>query len=272
MVQEENKKLAAEADSMKPATSRTNLHSGSHTVVSMATAGISIKGKASGKNTSLERESTACSSLILYSLTYIMLDLWKQVTTYGMKYYNNNRYPLPQTEIIAITELLKFIIFFGIVIHNGQIWQVRISLWYAIPSVIYAFNNNIYYYALHYATPPVWNILIQLRLVFTALTYKCMFHKVITNIQWAALLLLIVTIALTNINGGQTLDVHNGILIALGLATVGSFTSVIGTITMEVSTHLQSRTHIKILHISGNPRTLIFSLFCVICNCCIMMS
>ena len=60
---------------------------------------------------------------------------------------------------------------------------MSISAWYAIPSLIYAFNNNIYYFALHYATPPVWNIIIQLRIIFTAFTYKFIFKRAMTSVQ-----------------------------------------------------------------------------------------
>ena len=62
-------------------------------------------------------------------------------------------------------------------------FQMTISAWYAIPSLIYAFNNNIYYFALHYATPPVWNIIIQLRIIFTAFTYTFIFKRAMTSVQ-----------------------------------------------------------------------------------------
>ena len=68
-------------------------------------------------------------------------------------------------------------------IEGFVVFQMTISAWYAIPSLIYAFNNNIYYFALHYATPPVWNIIIQLRIIFTAFTYKFIFRRAMTSVQ-----------------------------------------------------------------------------------------
>lgn len=122
------------------------------------------------RNETLERESLGCCGLVFYSSVFLMLDVWKQVASYGMKYFNNNVYPIPQTKIVAITEVLKFIVFLTFVIFTGKLKNFKVSLWYAVPSIIYAVNNNIYYYALHFATPPVWNILIQLRMVLTAVT------------------------------------------------------------------------------------------------------
>lgn len=188
-----------------------------------------------GQNKTLEREVSGWMNLFVYSFAYIILEVWKQVATYGMKYFNNNTYPFPQTQIIAITELMKLVVFAGIVIHNGEINKVKFSMWYAIPSVIYAINNNIFYYALHYATPPLWSILIQLRIPFTALAYRCCFNKLLTSLQWCALFVLVAAIALSNLTGGQTLQGDSNILIACMLAVAGSITSVIGTVVMEVN-------------------------------------
>lgn len=190
------------------------------------------------KNESLERESLGCCSVVFYSSIFLLLDVWKQVASYGMKYFNNNIYPVPQTKIVAVTEMFKFLCFVCLVMWTSGfsgLRNMRISPWYAIPSLIYAINNNIYYYALHFATPPVWNVLIQLRIVFTALTYRVMFKRNITDTQWAGLGLLITAVVLTNFTGGQTLlGQDQKLLVAMFLATLGSCTSVIGTLTMEV--------------------------------------
>ena len=159
-----------------------------------------------------------------------------QVVVYSLKYYNHNEYPLPQTQLVAINELLKFVVFLFIVVRNGKIWNIRCSLWYAVPSIIYAINNNIFYFALNYVTPPVWSILIQVRIIFTALTYRCFFYKRLLCIQWLALCVLIIAIVMTNLLSVDDSGVGEGNLwMASGLAIVGSATSVVGTITMEVS-------------------------------------
>lgn len=190
------------------------------------------------RNETLERENLGCCSLLCYSSIFLMLDVWKQVASYGMKYFNNDVYPVPQTRVVAITELLKFVCFAVLLVWSSGVSglkSVRISLWYAVPSFIYAINNNIYYFALHFVTPPVWNVLIQLRVVFTALTYRTLFKRNVTFVQWVALLLLLLAMTLTNFSGGQTLlGQDQKILAAVFLATLGSCTSVIGTLTMEV--------------------------------------
>ena len=199
---------------------------------------VKIEAMGTGKrNESLERESLGCCSLLFYSSLFLTLDVWKQVTSYGMKYFNNDIYPIPQTQVVAITEISKFLCFFLLVIFVSGInslQNIRLSAWYAIPSLIYSFNNNIYYYALHFVTPPVWNFLIQLRIVFTALTYCVFFKRTISSMQWLGILLLMLALTFSHFSGGQTLlGQDQKILVAVFLATLGSCTSVIGTLTME---------------------------------------
>ncbi|ELT90198.1 hypothetical protein CAPTEDRAFT_205655 [Capitella teleta] len=190
------------------------------------------------RNVTLERESLSCFSLVFYSTLFVMLDVWKQVTSYGMKYFNNNVYPMPQTQVVAITEVFKFSLFVvSFLIDAGgfrALCKIRVSLWYAVPAIIYSLTNNIYYYALHFVTPPVWNVLIQLRIVFTALSYRAFFKRSITPVQWLGLILLITALTLTNYSGGQTLlGQDQKILIAFFLATLVSCISIVGSLTME---------------------------------------
>jgi len=105
---------------------------------------------------------------------------------------------------------------------------------FAVPSIIYAISNNIYYYALHLSTPPVLRILNQLRVPLTALTYRVVFKRVICPTQWLALFLLVGAIAATHWSDCQTLGKEN-MLPVIGLAVIGSVLSVIGALVYEVS-------------------------------------
>ena len=128
--------------------------------------------------------------------------------------------------------------------------DVRVSFVYAIPSVMYAFNNNVYFYALHYVTPPVWNMLGQIRIIITALTYWAVFRRVVTGLQWLALVMIVGMIVCTNRfsssggvgEGDNTGRMQSNVMVALGLAAVGSVASVIGTITIEVCISIYSGT------------------------------
>lgn len=189
------------------------------------------------RNPSMNREVRNAKVMAVYCAFMLATDTSKQMTSYGMKYYNGGTYPLPQTEIVALAELLKFFVFLLLTcVSESGLGQIKISVWYAIPSVVYVANNNIFYLALNYTTPPVWNILIQLRVVLTALTYRVFFKRTVTPIQWTALAVLISAIVLSNCIG-TNVDSRQGssILVAVCLAVFGSVTSVIGTIVMEAS-------------------------------------
>ncbi len=195
-----------------------------------------------GKNRSLDREAPGCAGVLVYSSVFLLLDVWKQVTSYGMKYYNLDQYPVAQTKVIAIAETVKFALYFAYVVVCGRVQSIRVSAWYAIPSVVYAFNNNIYLYALHYTTPPVWNILIQLRILTTAFTYRLVFKRTLTQSQWWGLIMLVVAIVMTNFVSGATLGDsvlgshtwYRAVVVTLALAVLGSTTSVLAAITNEV--------------------------------------
>ena len=195
------------------------------------------------KNATLERESLSCASLVFYSFLFIKLDVLNQVITYGMKYLNNNSYPVPQTGIVFSTEALKFLCYVILIswTRGFQGFQeVRLSLWYSIPSICYAINNNVFLYALNYSTPPVWNILSQLRLVFTALAYRLFFKRAITRVQWVGLALLLIAVVLTNYTGVQGLMSHsNNLLTLLNLAALGACVAVTGNFSTEVSCPLK---------------------------------
>jgi len=145
---------------------------------------------------------------------------------------------MPQTQLVAINELLKVTVFCVWAIVRGEITNIKWSLWYALPALVYAVNNNIFYKGLQYVPPPVWNILIQTRLVFTALAYHIVFNKRLLRIQWFALFLIMVSVIIVELpSGSEDTDslymTYGGLSTAACLAIVGSATSVIGTLTME---------------------------------------
>jgi drug/metabolite transporter (DMT)-like permease len=208
-------------------------------------------------NPNLNREVHSPAKMAGYCSLMLATEVSKQITSYGMKYYNGGTYPLPQTEIVALAELLKFIIFLSLTAMSySGLQHMKISLWYAIPSVIYVVNNNVFYLALNYTTPPVWNILIQLRVILTALTYRLFFHRTVTVVQWIALALLITAIGLSNWNEiSADSKHHTHLTVAVVLAAFGSVTSVIGTLVMEVKSAL------LLLKITGLTHCLLVRVF-----------
>ena len=188
------------------------------------------------KNLSLERESNEVCGLILYSSIFIFLDLFKQIACYGVKYYNKDKYPIPQTCIVLATEIFKCSVVLAIIVYKREIRSLRVSFVYAIPAFIGAINNNIYYLALNYTSPPIWNVLSQLRIIFTGLAYRFVFKRDITRTQWTALCILIFSIATTKLSssGGKSAGVNSVHPMAFALAVTGSLLSVCAMVYIEV--------------------------------------
>lgn len=201
------------------------------------------------RNKHLHRESRDCGSLLFYSCIFILLDVLNQVSLYGMKYFNRNVYPLPQTCIVFFMELLKFFCYllFLVVSRGTQaLREVSPTLGCAIPSFCYAINNNIYLYALRFTTPPVWNLLAQSRLILTALTYTLVFKRPMAVVQWAGISLLLLGVMLMNYSGvnGLISSRANTLPTLIYLMLLSACLAVIGNFTMEASQFTPTLTNV----------------------------
>ena len=160
----------------------------------------SINIVSTSKNKTLTRESKGCATVVICSVIFIVFNVWKQVCSYGMKYYNNGKYLMPQTAVVTLTELLKCSICFVMLAWRGRVFDIKLSWWYhwyAVPSIIYAINNNVYFLAPNYVTPPIYNIFGQMRMLFMALAYRFVFKKDTTLTQWFALVVVIAAVICT---------------------------------------------------------------------------
>lgn len=135
------------------------------------------------RNKYLNREFDGFSRIICLGSSYIVLDTLQSTTIYASSYYNNGSYPITLTSIVALTEWIKLIVFLALTQFKLGIFNVKFAWKFAIPSVIYAINNNLHYLALIYTTPPVWTALMQLRLVMTAGVYRIFFGRKLQLIQ-----------------------------------------------------------------------------------------
>lgn len=190
------------------------------------------------QNAHLDREVTGCRSLLLYCGVFIVLDFLKQLSVYGTLYFNQKQFPLRQSLIVAYAETLKLTIFVAVLLVKGRLSGIQWSFWYGVPSGIYALNNNLYYFALHFVSPPVWNVLIQTRVFFTALTYRWRFQRTLQRSQWLAMLLLVMALVLTQIDSlssGEKSQGRRVFVTAALLAVISSALSVASSITTEVN-------------------------------------
>ena len=189
------------------------------------------------KNQTLDRESKGCYSVFLYTSVFIFLDVWRQIASYGMIYFNDYYYPVAPTEIVAIAETIKLVIFLWQLLREGTLMRVKISLLYFIPSFIYALNSNIYFFAMHYTTPPIWNLLTQLRVIFMALIYRSVFGRTLSIIQWIALCILTIAVILPQFDeftGNPSLSDQRSPVIAITLGIVASVLAALGPLYTEV--------------------------------------
>ena len=88
---------------------------------------------------------TITGAFIVFSST--TCEIVKQVSNYSINYYNSGTYPLPQTLLVMLSEVLKLCgTFLCMKCRTPSFDQlsVKASFKYIIPSVIYAVNNNIY--------------------------------------------------------------------------------------------------------------------------------
>lgn len=197
---------------------------------SVCNGSVSPKGESPQrpKNITLERESRGCFSVVFYSSVFIMLDVWRQISGYGIKYYNQDKFPVPQTSLVAAGELIKCFLFTVKMTMAGTICTVKLSPKYLIPSLCYAVNNNLFYLAMYYTTPPVWNILTQMRVIFTAFVYRFYFKKTFSFVQWLALTLLMVAIVMAKFTGEssgseeRSRNMFIAMLMALGASMIAA--------------------------------------------------
>ncbi len=192
--------------------------------------------RSGGSANLMQRQSHQISTLLGYSAIFLLIDVVRQVCTYALKYFNNDSYPLPQTCIVFFAEITKLTVFTVKLLWTGGFKSVTMSYSYMVPSLLYAINNNIYFLALYYTTPPVWNILMQARIVCTALVYRIFFKCTFRPMQWIALLILMSAIILTQFSHADSPSGSGSenLGIALILAVIGSLIAAVGPIYTEV--------------------------------------
>ncbi|XP_014678962.1 PREDICTED: CMP-sialic acid transporter 1-like [Priapulus caudatus] len=154
--------------------------------------------------------------------------------SYSISYYNGGVYPMPQTAIVCATEAIKLLLMVVMATTNGVWREISPSAYFAVPSVVYAITNNLYFFALHYTTPPVWSVLIQSRVIITALVYRFWFKREVTNVQWVALVMLLVAIAMSQVSGkSSSPESMNLLLVAMALSLIQACLSVIASVYTE---------------------------------------
>ena len=123
------------------------------------------------------------TAALLMALQPIFMTLAKNPQTHTFEY------SVPVA--VMLQELLKLIISLCLllfdrirtgrqILHSGSVRELGL---YFIPSVIYAFNNQFGYYILLYLTPIVFQLLSQLKTVFTGILFWLILGRRLTDVQ-----------------------------------------------------------------------------------------
>ncbi len=126
----------------------------------------------------------------------ITCEVVKQCANYGVVYTNGGKHPLPRTVIVALLESIKLVLTvirgggrtdFPILFYLSTMWPLTIypghmpsfsvsnlkaSAPFVLPSLLYVFSNNAYFYGITLVSPPIWSILVSIKTFVSAVTYK----------------------------------------------------------------------------------------------------
>merc|ERR1712223_1261992 len=163
-------------------------------------------------------------------LCQVTAEVGKQISNYSIKEFNGGHYPLPQTMLVVLVELIKLV---ATIIRSGcqrpsfDPVTLRHSFKFLLPSLLYAVNNNIYFYGLMLVPPPIWIILGSFRTVVTASLYKFILKREVSALQFVGALLIVASIVVAKVGDVLSSDLTNSIPItAIILAAVGACNSV----------------------------------------------
>jgi UDP-sugar transporter A1/2/3 len=117
------------------------------------------------------------------------------------------------------------------ILHSGSLHELCL---YFIPSVGYAFGNQVGYLVLLYLTPVVFQLLSQLKTVFTGVLFWLILRRQLTSMQWLALIVLACGTATSQLSSkaceapadGLLPDTWTGLLLAVALSVNSAFAGV----------------------------------------------
>jgi len=89
------------------------------------------------------------------------------------------------------TEMLKIIISSSFLVSSGQhksiAFEPKVFAQYAIPALIYFVNNNLVFVILMYVNPTTFQLLSQLKTVFTGILFRIFLGRTLTKFQYLAI-------------------------------------------------------------------------------------
>lgn len=136
-------------------------------------------------------------AFITFSL-YIILFVFQGVFVTASK-TENGGYDYNTTLVVFLSELLKLILSALLYtirkenkphIFKAIALNYKLLLLYFVPSLLYCFYNNLAFINLSHYDPTSYYVLLQFRVVLTAILFQCLFKKKLTYMQWISLAIL----------------------------------------------------------------------------------
>ncbi|RVE55125.1 hypothetical protein evm_000023 [Chilo suppressalis] len=150
-------------------------------------------------------------AFIIFNL-YIILFVFQGVFVTASK-TENGGYDYNTTLVVFLSELLKLIlsaILYTIKKENKPhvlkaiVINYKLLLLYFVPSLLYCFYNNLAFINLSHYDPTSYYVLLQFRVVLTAILFQYLFKKKLSFIQWISLAILTTGCIIKNFDAART--------------------------------------------------------------------
>ncbi|XP_049513308.1 uncharacterized protein LOC119431448 [Dermacentor silvarum] len=197
---------------------------------------------ASPKSALERRERTSLPVVLGLFAASTFTDVSKMVCSYSLRYHNDGAYPMNQSLVVALTEVLKCVLVAVVHVVTSGSLRMRPSLKFLLPSLIYMLTNNIFFFALHYVTPAVWLVFVQCRIFLTLLVYKYPFGRHVTRAQWTAGALIVMAVVGSQADALVSHARSSSVATALALALLCGSLSTVAAVYTEYYFKNDSRT------------------------------
>jgi Nucleotide-sugar transporter len=110
----------------------------------------------------------------------------------------DGKLPFHPMAVTTMVELSKLVISLMVVLLKREPLRLRWreSVMYLVPAAVYGFDNNIVYFILLYYNSTTATILSNLKIVFTAVILRVVMKKLLTDVQWTALMFLVLGVVI----------------------------------------------------------------------------
>jgi UDP-sugar transporter A1/2/3 len=151
--------------------------------------------------------------LVLMLVIAIGLKSWQPLAIAHAK-QDDGSYSFNTTTMVVMVEFVKLVFCAGVL--SLQLYEAdplarqqmlaldfKTSLHFLVPSLLYAASNTLVYLAMSYINPALFHVLGNIRIIVAGVLYRLIMKKKQSDLQWAALFLLMIGAALATPDLGE---------------------------------------------------------------------